>query len=55
MNGEIRFVTKISMKGVWHTRKKLLREEKRESAGKNNEKIESHIEKQNKKASKMLM
>ena len=40
---------------MWHTQKKRIREGERESAGKNNEKIESHIEKQNKKASKMLM
>ena len=47
--------TKGEWKGVSHAQKKRLREEERESTGKNNEKIESYIVKQNKKTGKTLM
>ena len=47
--------TKGERKGVRHAQKKRFREGERESTGKNNEKIESYIEKQKNKASKMLM
>ena len=52
-------VSKIDIKGEWkgvrHAEKKRLREGERESKGKNNEKIESYIVRQNKKARKTLM
>ena len=41
-------------KGVRHAEKKRLREGERESKGKNNEKIESYIVRQKKKARKTL-
>ena len=53
------FVSKIDIKGEWkgvrHAEKKRLREGERESTGKNNEKTESYIVRQNKKARKTLM
>ena len=52
-------VSKNDIKGEWkgvrHTEKKRLREGERESKGKNNEKIESFIVRQNKEARKTLM
>ena len=45
---------KEEWKGVRHAEKKRLREGERESTGKNNEKIESYIVRQNKKARKTL-
>ena len=52
-------VSKIDIKGEWkavrHDEKKRLREGERESKGKNNEKIESYIVRQSKKARKRLM
>ena len=46
---------KEEWKGVRHAQKKRFREGERESKGKNNEKIESYIVRQNKKARKTLM
>ena len=52
-------VSKIDIKGEWkgvrHAQKKRFREGERESKGKNNEKIESYIVRQNKEARKTLM
>ena len=46
--------TKEEWKGVRHAEKKFFREGERESTGKNNEKIESYIVRQNKNARKKL-
>ena len=46
--------TKEEWKGVRHAEKKRFREGERESTGKNNEKIESYIVRQNKNARKKL-
>ena len=52
-------VSKNDIKGEWkgvrHAEMKRLREGERESKGKNNEKIESYIVRQNKEARKTLM